>query len=168
MLFPEECMAVSRKFRPHADYLAELEMDFAQIEPHLPEKVDSILDIGCGLAGIDVYLKRKYPKAYLTLLDKDGNDAVFCWDGTPYGSRREAEMLLEANNFKVDRWLPAGTTEPLKADLVVSLLAWGFHFPLDTYKVSGFCIADLRKGKEEPRGVVISENSKVARCAFQC
>lgn len=158
------------KFRPHSDYQTEVVADFTQIEPYLPSQASSILDIGCGLAGISALLKKKYPEAKLTLLDSDGDNALYSWEDNSYayGSRDKAERLLEANGVSDYEWLPAGYKGKLKADLVVSLLAWGFHFPLRTYDVSGFCIADLRKHHEEARGKVISENSKVARCAFTC
>lgn len=157
-------------YRPNGDYASEVEADFAQIEPFLPSQASSILDIGCGLAGIDVFLKRKYPGARLTLLDSDGDVAVYGWGevNNPYGSRALAEELLMVNGVQVDEWLPAGTKGKLKADLVVSLVAWGFHFPLSTYDVEGFCIADFRKGREPLRGTVIVENGKLARCAFTC
>lgn len=168
MLIPDK--EAAKKFRPHTDYAADVKADFEQIEPYLPERVESILDIGCGLAGLDVYLKRKYPDASLSLLDSDGENPVYGWGdvNVPYGSRKAAEALLEANGVKVDRWVPAGTKERLEADLVVSTVAWGFHFPLSTYDVHGFCIADLRAGKKEPRGTVISDNGKAVRCAFRC
>lgn len=170
ILIPQSCIQAAKKFRPHGDYAAEVEKDFAEIDPYLPEFADSIIDIGCGLAGIDVYLKRRYPHAHLTLLDGDGDLPVYGWGETnnPYGSKALADELLEANGVRADRWVKADTRDHLRSDLVVSLVAWGFHFPLKTYDVRGFCIADLRKSYEPARGIVISENDKVARCAFTC
>lgn len=166
MIVPDKQAA--KKFRPDTDYAEDVKRDFEQMEPYLPEQVGSILDIGCGLAGINVYLKKKYPKATVSLLDGDGDFPVYGWGeaNNPYGSQKAATELLEANGVSVDRWIPAGTKEDLRADLVVSTVAWGFHFPLKTYNVSGFCIADLRKNFEAVRGQVIAENSKVARCAW--
>jgi hypothetical protein len=141
------------------------------IEPFLPSNVESILDIGCGMAGIDVFLKRKFPSARLELLDGDGKHQAaygFSPDAKPYSSRAATSALLEANGVSCDRWHEAGTKEELKADLVISLLSWGFHYPLSTYKVRGFCIADLRKSHEKPRGTVIFQAPKFERCAFAC
>lgn len=157
-----------KRFRPEGDYAADVEADFRMIEPYLPEKVDSIIDIGCGLAGIDVYLKRKYPHAHLTLVDNDGEVASYGYSGRSggYGSRELALEFLAEHGITVDEWLDADTARPLKADLVVSILAWGFHYPLSSYKVHGFCIADIRKKCEAPRGRVIMEGLKHFRCAF--
>lgn len=153
------------------DFGASFATDYSVIEPHLPERVDRILDIGCGMAGIDVFLKRRYPGAELWLLDggwqtgaaRDG------WNETMSGfsSREVADELLAANGVKADRWIDIGTRELLEADLTVSIASWGFHYPLSTYRVAGYCIADLRKGKEPRRGKVIADYPKRQRCAFR-
>lgn len=170
MLIPDECLGWIKIQRPDSDYPKGLEEDFKSIEPHLPEKVESILDIGCGMAGIDVFLKQKYPNAYLSLLDGDGKFPMYNFrpNCKPYNSRKSAEALLEANGVKVDRWHDVGTQEELKADLVISLISWGFHYPLSVYRVSGFCIADLRRKNEPSRGKVIFSAAKYDRCAFTC
>ena len=163
---------VSRRFthlhRPHLDYSESVRIDFEFIEPYLPEKVGSILDIGCGMAGIDVLLKKKFPEAKLSLLDGDGLSPQYSWslEGRPYSNLKATETLLKENGVKVDQWLKVGTKDLLQADLIISLLSWGFHYPLSSYKVKGFCIADLRKDFEEKRGLVIMESNKLNRCAW--
>lgn len=171
MLIPEECLPWIKKQRPDSDYLKELQEDFAAIEPFLPERVGSILDIGCGMGGISVLLKKKYPEARLELLDGDNaGDAMYGFNLVchPYNSREATEAFLKANGVSCGKWHDVGTQEHLKADLVISLISWGFHYPLSTYKVSGFCVADLRKKREAPRGRVITETFKYNRCAFVC
>lgn len=156
--------------RPGANYEISVENDFSMIEPYLPEKVTSILDIGCGMAGIDVHLKRKYPDARLELLDGDGETPVYNFNDscTPYNSREATEELLLANGVAVDRWHNIGTKDQLEADLVVSLISWGFHYPLSAYKVRGFCIADIRRDKQRVKGSIIWKAPKSDRCAFVC
>lgn len=187
MIVPDECVKYlrwQRLARVKSDegvklmYAEWVARDFTEIEPHLPERVYSILDIGCGMAGIDVLLKRRYPDAHLSLLDGDGANLVRegtpsasgrgKWNKTlkPYSSRKHAEMLLTANGVTVDRWHDVGTTEPLEADLIVSLFSLGFHFPLSTYRLKGLCIADLRRGKEPARGQVIASGAKHDRCMW--
>lgn len=168
LILPEECLTAIKAFRTSGDYLNDVQQDYAQIEKHLPEKVGSILDIGCGLAGIDVLLKRKFPAARLMLLDDPTGPPYYNFERgmAPYGDRAATEAFLLANGVHDVEWINAGSE--LEADLVISTLAWGFHFPLDAYKVKGFCIADLRRGKEGARGVVIAESRSYLRCAFQC
>lgn len=156
------------------DYVLSVAQDFEQIAPFLPEKVDSILDIGCGLAGIDVLLKQKYPDARLMLLDSDGppeNWACnFASEMLPFMQRDETAKFLESNGVKVDEWLDVGTKEALSADLIISLYSWGWHYPLETYKVKGLAIADLRgtsKGKLIAP-VIVNGKHKGNRCAFEC
>ena len=165
----EDVLFYTRLYRPEGDYLKTVEEDFHQIEPHLPQSVDSILDIGCGLAVIDVFLKRKYPKATLSLLDSDGTKASYGWseDYRAYGSRDKTNSYLKENGITVDNWFPVGHSGLLKADLIISLLAWGFHFPLKTYNVEGLCVADLRLNKEPERGTVIARELKFNRCLFR-
>lgn len=150
-------------------FAESLVADYLQLKPFLPQKVDRILDIGCGMAGIDVLLKRRFPAAELYLLDGDGDDKRAGWNETleAFSSRSAAEELLSVNGIFVDRWYDINTKEPMEADLVVSLASWGYHYPIKTYNVTGFCIADLRKGKEPKRGRVIMEYPKRFRCAWE-
>jgi hypothetical protein len=142
--------------------------DWLMIKNHLPQQINSIIDIGCGVAGIDVYLKRKWPDAKLWLLDGDSMDAEkmggFC--DHVINLRSATEALLRANDVSFEGWLDIGTKQPLKADLIISLASWGYHYPLKTYSVSGFCLADLRESKEKPRGKVIYKGKKYNRCAW--
>lgn len=162
--------------RRYAEWVAQ---DFAGMEPHLPKRVNSILEIGCGMAAIQVFLKRQFPEAELSLLDGTGENIVARgaaeetgkggWNGTlqPYNSRAHTELLLGQNGVTVDRWLDVGTKELLRADLILSMASLGYHYPLNTYRLRGFCIIDLRRGRELRRGKVIFEGPKYDRCAFQ-
>jgi len=201
LIVPDECVKFIRwqrtRFIQHRvpepedvkrGYLKWVAEDFAGMEPVLPAHVDTILEIGCGMAAIEVHLKRKYPNAKLWLLDGTGANIVK-FDDTdsdvgkggwnenlqPYNSREHTEMLLEANGVKVDRWIDIGTKEHLKADLILSMASWGYHYPFSTYSVEGFVICDLRRGREDARiqrvmangGKNIFKGPKYERCAWQ-
>jgi len=150
-------------------YGAHVAEDFSGMTPHLPARVETILEIGCGMAAIQVFLKRRYPAARLELLDGDGENVVGDYRPTsePYNSRAHTELLLAANGVAVDRWHDVGTHELLRADLILSLASWGYHYPLATYRARGFAIVDLRRGREAQRGKVIFRGPKYDRCAFQ-
>ena len=156
-------------FKLNGTHQTSVAADFLQIKPRLPISVKRILDIGCGMAGIDVLLKRLYPDAELWLLDGDGADPRDGWQASrpeSFSSRAAANELLAANDIKADRWVDINTPEHLEADLVISLASWGYHYPLSTYNVTGYCIADLRKSEEKARGIVIHEYPKRNRCAW--
>src|SRR3989304_6551555 len=158
--------------------------DFAGMEAHLPDHVDSILEIGCGMAAIEVLLKRKYPEATLTLLDGTGSNiceagtthetGIGGWQDTltPYNSREHTELLLQANGIKVDEWLDIGTKQHLKADLILSMASFCYHYPFETYRFSGLSIIDMRRGQNAERikkikaegGKVIFSGPKYDRC----
>lgn len=159
---PEE---VKRRYRAHV-----LE-DYTGMLPHLPEKVGKIIEIGCGMAAIQVHLHERYPDARVELLDADivnsQGGAGYSTKLELYNSRAHTELLLAANGVKVDRWHDVGTSDLLEADLIVSLASWGYHYPLDTYRARGFCIVDLRRKAQPRRGEVIFEGPKYDRCAFR-
>lgn len=165
LIIPDECIPFIRY--QHSRFNAEKVPDpqeakrryaaliyeyFLGMEPHFPKRVDTIIEVGCGLATIEVFIKRKFPHAHLTLLDGDTvtREGGGGYSDHPdiYNSREHTEMLLAANGVKVDRWLDIGTKELLKADLVMSMASWGLHYPFASYSADGFVICDLRRANE--------------------
>jgi hypothetical protein len=168
---PESAIHYIRMHRTHIqpeEYQESCLQDYTMIYKYLPEKVGSIIDIGCGMAGIDVFLKRRYPDAELYLLDGDGDEFACGWNDTmkPFSSREAAEELLGLNGIKVTGWLPVNTKKKLKADLIISLLSYGFHYPISAYDCEGTMLCDLRTGMEPKRGTVIAYNNKYNRCIW--
>lgn len=191
MIIPDECVPYIRYQRSRfieakvpdpnevkRRYAAWVREDFENMEPHLPANVRSIIEVGCGMAGIQLYLKRKFPDATLTLLD--GNKVTRAggagYSSIPdvYNSRAHTEALLAANGVGVDRWLDIGAKQVLDADLILSMASWGFHYPFATYSAQGFVIVDLRRRAEDnmiawvrQHGKIIFNGPKYERCAFQ-
>lgn len=155
--------------RRYAEHVAE---DFAGMEPHLPAHVDSILEIGCGMAALQVFMKRKYPDARLELLDGDTvsrrGGAGYSQNPDIYNSRRHTEMLLDANGVTVDGWRDINTRELLKADLIISMASFSYHYPRSTYRINGFSILDFRRGTEKipVGGKIVYVGPKYDRVAF--
>jgi len=151
-------------------YAAHIAEDFAGMEPHLPERVDSILEIGCGMAALEVFMKRRYPDARLELLDGDtvSREGGAGYSDKPdvYNSRVLTEMLLGANGVTVDRWHDIGTRDLLEADLIISMASLGYHYALSTYRLKGLVICDLRRGPEPTRGKIIFAGPKYDRCMW--
>jgi len=143
-------------------YATDLRAEYETMRPHLPATVDSILDIGCGLGGIDVYLDRHYDRTpRLSLLDRDTvSDIYYRYEQTAaaYNSLALTEKLARVNGIDADRLRTvdvdeAGYPRDETFDLIVSLLSWGYHYPLETYlddvtetlAPGGTVILDVRK-----------------------
>lgn len=139
--------------------------EYATLVPHLPPTVSSILDIGCGVAGIDVLLARHYiqtPDIYL--LDKTAIDPQvyygFEQKGSVYNSLAVSVALLEQNGVASAKIHTQEATPDNRItlgdsfDLVISLISWGFHYPVETYLAEvynklapgGILILDIREG----------------------
>lgn len=175
MILPDESVKWIKLHRTHLsgdikrEYEKDVQNDFDLILPHLPKRLNSIVDIGCGMAGIDVLLAKKYPQATITLLDGDGPESNFRGGYgavmEPFNSRDVVNEIFRLNDLAAPRWLKVWTKDAIEADLVLSLLSWGYHYPLSTYKAIGLCIADLRK-KFPVLGTLIVSTNKYNRCIW--
>lgn len=139
------------------------------------------------MAGIDVFLGRHYPDATIHLLDKSGVSPKI-----NAGFNGSAEEFAHYNDFAAARELLAtnGVSNPIVChdmhrelfpsrafDVVVSLLSWGFHYPISTYapRCSGVMVVDVRKGtsgEDDLRKfgdmIVIHEAQKYRRVVVRC
>lgn len=189
---PDVCLPLLKEQRTcyteHArQYSDELARTFDGFAPFLPHRVDSILDIGCGMAGIDVFLARRYPDAEIHLLDKQGVSETINagYNGSAdefahYHDFSAAMALLSANGVKNKIFCHDVRRDSFpnqEFDVVVSLLSWGFHYPIDTYapKCRGVIVVDVRRetGGElrlAKHGdlTVIHESNKYCRVLVKC
>jgi SAM-dependent methyltransferase len=147
----------------------DMNREYESIKDNLPESPSTILDIGCGVGGIDIMLAQHYAhlgkSVEFYLLDKtELNDKVYYGlekTASYYNSLKIAHDLLVANGVESNRIHTQEVTgDPIfpstQFDLVVSLIWWGFHYPVDTYlnevygtlKPGGELIIDIRKGSK--------------------
>ena len=144
-------------------YARDIGTEFATLRPHLPEACNSVLDVGCGLAGIDAALHRYLGKVRMHLVDRDLTE-----QSIGYGYQRRAAFynsvaatfeLLRSNGVAPAEVEMHDADKPLDVgpvDLAISLLAWGFHFPIETFLdtvarslgPAGRVIVDVRKGTD--------------------
>ena len=169
--FYDNIVRFESKYFPEKIKLAyELDMknEYSSISKFLPKKCNSILDIGCGIAGVDIFLNDHFndhaPMFYL--LDKEEkNENIyygFYAEAAFYNSLELAKSTLIKNgvNEKKIKTIFARDDNEIridrKVDLVISLISWGFHYPVEVYldKVyellnkNGSVIIDLRKNTE--------------------
>lgn len=133
--------------------------DLLSIRPHLPKSCKRILDIGCGIGGIDLYLYNHYKGlCNLHLLDysKTSEQIYYGYKqtGAAYNSLHLTRQFLEVNEVSPDDIYThdADCGFPLDSyDLIISLLSCGFHYPVEIYldKIkqakAGIVILDIRK-----------------------
>ena len=112
------------------------------IRSYLPTKAKNIIDIGCGLGIINIFLNKIYNnQPNFFLLDKNRIDKVikygFSSDYESYNDLKETRNLLinndinpsSINTFDVEKDFKIDA----KIDLVISLKSMGYHYPIDQY-----------------------------------
>lgn len=173
-----------------SEYMQELLQTYQHFSQYLPNKAKlHVLDIGCGMCGIDVFISQNYPKkTEFVLLDKNGTSKkINCGfhkdvkDFSFYSDFSQAAALLESNGVDDYQFVDISKHEfPKKSfDVVISLLSWGFHYPISTYnpaiKKGGIIIADIRKGTDGEKQLsnfgelkIIHEAKKLKRVLVKC
>lgn len=137
------------------------------IKPYLPRNINSILDIGCGVAGIDALIFKHYNESKnidFCLLDKTSIDRNLYYGfhnkGAFCNSLLVAKNLLIQNGINEKKIFLQEVESDFKIlfskkfDFVISLISWGFHYPVATYLEQVFelmelddrLIIDIRKG----------------------
>ena len=116
--------------------------EISTIKKFLPKSIKNIMDIGCGLGVINVFLNeiyRKKPSFYL--LDKNRIDSKimygFSSNYESYNDLNETRKILldnglensKINMFDVDKKINIEK----KIDLVLSLKSMGYHYPFENY-----------------------------------
>jgi len=151
-------------------YCEDMSVEYETIKDHLPQTCKNILDIGCGMAGIDIFLFQHY--------QSDTNIDYFLFDKTEinpkvfYGYKEKsafynslilAKSFLRLNGIHESKIhlieVPSNNKISIDCsfDLVISLISWGFHYPLSQYldnvyellNENGTLILDLRKKNED-------------------
>jgi hypothetical protein len=179
--------AAINKKRIKERYIMEMMNDLDIMIKYLPKKCGSWIDIGCGVAGIDLLLYKHYEaNVKIYLLDKTQLDATVKYAyrdcSAYYNSLKLAKKFLLSNGIpdsdlhQIDIANFTYFTETV--DMVFSLLSWGFHYPISTYSDwvferlnnGGKLIIDVRNGidfRSELRKFknfqIIYEHQKYAR-----
>lgn len=155
-----------RRRQIKALYAQDMRREYQTFRRCLPERCNAVLDVGCGVAGIDVLIARHYPDRdpRFFLLDKSHVEKnvfyLFKRQGAFYNSLDVARTLLTGNGVPPEcvRLLEANERNEInidaQVDLVLSLISWGFHYPVATYldrvrallSDDGVLILDVRRG----------------------
>jgi SAM-dependent methyltransferase len=149
-------------------YFESCASDLKDILVAAPGAHRHILDIGCGMAGVDILLSRELrhvcgrghaPKFYL--MDKNHVDEVIGYGyksadkASAYCDFRTARAFAGLNGIRrnVFFFSESWPEQPVCFDLIFSLISCGFHYPLGAYltqildslATGGRVILDIRK-----------------------
>ena len=108
----------------------------------LPNSVNTIMDIGCGLGIINIYLNEFFEKKPIFfLLDKNKVDRKitygFSSNYESYNDLNETKNILLENNIDTSCMYLFDVEKQFvitkKMDLVISLKSMGYHYPINSY-----------------------------------
>lgn len=141
--------------RPNLAFSQLIDYDLALMRPYLPQKAERILDIGSGLAAINVRLHQLYPDAHFYLLDRTDLNVEYGIETEQvfYNSQGVARELLQNNGVPPEQIHLLEATPEYGigvdgVDLTLSLFSWGWHYPLGAY-------AEAVAGAVVPGGTLI-------------
>lgn len=150
-------------------FSADMEREFYILKNFLPEKPENILDVGCGIAGVDIFIDKYYKSQgkliNIFLLDKTELDQKIYYGfnqiASFYNSFDIAKEMLKNNgvdltHVQFEEAVNSKIFSSNKFDLIISLLSWGFHYPVSTYleeayqslNQGGRLIIDIRKNTD--------------------
>ena len=114
--------------------------EIESIKDYLPKNAENIMDIGCGLGIINIYLNQIYNnQPNFFLLDKNRIDKEikygFSSEYESYNDLNQTKNLLLNNNINSLHTIDVEKDIKIenKIDLVISLKSMGYHYPIDQY-----------------------------------
>ena len=161
-------------------YRDAMNEEWGKIAPALPAASRTFMDIGCGVAGIHdlSYAAFKGNDEFrLCLVDRNQIDENIYYGYEAKGSAYNSLDL--SRTYLRSRGLPNAVIQTIdvnqdklpedqRFDVIMSLISWGFHYPVDTYleyvkrvlAPSGVLVLDCRVGK--PGEDLLKENFSVS------
>lgn len=128
-------------------YQNDISRTYENIKNFLPVNTRRILDIGCGIGGIDLMLNAHYQgDVDIHLFDYSEIDRNVYYGynekGSIYNSLELSRMFLEMNGVRAENIYTHDAKWVFPENdygIIVSLLSCGFHYPISTY------LADIKK-----------------------
>lgn len=199
MIIPEQCKKYIRLQRsecrkdPIKDFEEKMKEEFNQMLPFVPRGVKQILDIGCGLGGLDVLLAGLPSRPHIYCMDSRTESHKI-----RYGFEINKECYYNSFDCTADLFIAngygsesatliditeKGVVKDKSLDMVMSTLSWGYHYPVSEYldfvdrvlKPHGVVILDIREttlGREDMQrcfseAFVIAKQNKSYRMLYR-
>ena len=118
------------------------EKEYNIIKNYLPKKAKNIMDVGCGLGIINIFLQQHYKNNLkYFLIDKNKIDLKIKYgfkdNYESYNDLQETKKLLNSNGIKNENILMIDAEKQImidqKIDFVISLKSMGYHYPYEKY-----------------------------------
>ena len=118
------------------------EKEYNIIKNYLPNKAKNIMDVGCGLGIINIFLQQHYKNNLkYFLIDKNKIDLKIKYgfkdNYESYNDLQETKKLLNSNGIKNENILTIDAEKQImidqKIDFVISLKSMGYHYPYEKY-----------------------------------
>ena len=129
--------AINKKF------YQDIENEFLKFKKLLPNNVKNILDIGCGIGAINIFLNNFYNgSANFHLIDKNYVSKKVIYGYRESNAEGYNDLLLtkeflkknSINENSISTYdIDKDRLKEIKYDLVISLISWGYHYPLEVY-----------------------------------
>jgi SAM-dependent methyltransferase len=147
-------------------YENDLAAELSAFAQYLPDSPPTVMDIGCGLGAIDLLLSRHYQhQASFVLVDRNEFTSRpyygFRRVAAAYNSLEDTLTFLRTNGMDTTKVTTVNVAcdpfpQKVHADVVLSLLSWGHHYPISTYlddvtemlSLGGVLVVDVRKGTD--------------------
>ena len=115
--------------------------EFNTFKNFLPNKAEHIMDLGCGLGVINIFLNQFYKNnSYFYLLDKNKIDSKikygFNKNYESYNKLENTKKILKNNiNHQFVNFIDVDKKFTIKSniDLILSLKSMGYHYPFEIY-----------------------------------
>ena len=121
----------------------DLHREFDDLKNFLPKNVNNILDIGCGIGAINIFLNNFYNgSANFHLIDKNYVSKKVIYGYRESNAEGYNDLLLtkeflkknSINENSISTYdIDKDRLKEIKYDLVISLISWGYHYPLEVY-----------------------------------
>ena len=143
-----------------------VQKDFDMIKDFLPSNCNRILDIGCGLALIDIFLYKHYQTPGIYLLDKTElntdkisgfNEKYKCYNSMEAAKETLINNGVDQNKINLYETTNYNDLFGMKFDIISSFLSCGWHFHVNTYinlmdqalSANGILILDIRHNTDQ-------------------
>lgn len=145
MNVPDSCIEYIKLQRsgykdPRFEFKARMEQEYKTMKPFLSAECKTVFDIGAGVGGIDVLLNQHYTDAHFYLFDSAAisEKPIYGFDRGEsfYNSSFATVEMMEENGVEHFSLLDIAKDDISSfrnIDLVISLLSWGYHYPVQTY-----------------------------------